>query len=162
MQAPCGLVVYSVLYMLAIMLMCVQLHYCPLWPSVVLPAIDQGRVSSKLFWDTAVINLSSSGTGMFHVSWLGRWQLVTSVIVSGGNFHAGSFQKTRSRQSVNVQTRLSHQLAIKLLPRVHFKNHFLQADVTCESLNRSYNLGLYNMRKIGRRRVQMINVDSTN
>lgn len=43
-QAPCGLV-KSVLYMHVIMLMCIQLHDCPLWPSVVLPAIDQGRVS---------------------------------------------------------------------------------------------------------------------
>lgn len=45
-RVPCGLVVLSVPYMYAIMLMSVQLHNCPLWPSVVLPAIDQGRVSS--------------------------------------------------------------------------------------------------------------------
>lgn len=40
----CGLV-KSVRYVHVIMLMSVQLHDCPLWPSVVLPAIDQGRVS---------------------------------------------------------------------------------------------------------------------
>ena len=43
-QAPRGLA-ESVLYVHVIMLMCIQLHDCPLWPSAVPPAIDQGRVS---------------------------------------------------------------------------------------------------------------------
>lgn len=42
-------------YMHVIMLMSIQLHDCPLWPSVVLTAIDQGRVSgarsgTSLWW----------------------------------------------------------------------------------------------------------------
>lgn len=35
-------------YVCGVMLMSLQLHDCPLWPSVAPPAIDQGRVSRSL------------------------------------------------------------------------------------------------------------------
>lgn len=56
------------------MLMSVQLHDCPLWPSVAPPAIDQGRVSRARsgerrldefigFLGTDVCGVSPGGTG---------------------------------------------------------------------------------------------------
>lgn len=48
-----------------VMLMSLQLHDCPLWPSVAPPAIDQGRVRLAASqprsppWDGGVMNLSA-------------------------------------------------------------------------------------------------------
>lgn len=99
----CGLV-KSVLYVHVIMLMSVQLHDCPLWPSVVLPAIDQGRVSrarsgTSLWWIYQLLVQARSGfPGDRGDSSLLR------CAASCGSVHTGSFQETRSGQSVNTQT----------------------------------------------------------
>lgn len=105
-QAPRGLA-ESVLYVHAIMLMCIQLHDCPLWPSAVPPAIDQGRVSG-----------ARSGTSRWWIYQLLR-QACSVFPDDGGDsslplryrhvetFRSGSFQETRSGQSVSAQTLMS-------------------------------------------------------
>lgn len=84
-------------------------------------ACDRSRSCQlSTLWDAAVTNLSSPRTDMFSVSWREQWQLVASVLVSCGNFDNGSFQETRSGQSVSTL----YLEAIKLQPSVHLRKSF--------------------------------------
>lgn len=93
--------------MCGVMLMSLQLHDCPLWPSVAPPAIDQGRVSRSL----AASQLAARSLAASQCA-LGRWrdEFISSAaaaavladgsgaVDTGGNYFliAGSFGGTRS------------------------------------------------------------------
>lgn len=69
-------------------------------------ACDRSR-SCQLssLWDVGVMNLSSPHTAVFSVSLTAAvTALCLRAILSCGNFHMGSFQETRSGQSVNTQS----------------------------------------------------------
>lgn len=124
MRAPCGLV-KSVLYMHVIMLMSVWLHDRPLWPSVVLPAIDQGRVSrarsGMLLW--RIYQLLARARSVFPDSSFLCASVMWNMTVTR-NFHTGSFRETRSGRSVNTQDTPLYLEAIRLRHRVQQVNLF--------------------------------------
>lgn len=90
-------------------------------------ACDRSRsCQQRSLWDIAVMNLSSPRTDVFSVSWREWWQLFASALVSCGNFHTGSFQETRSGQSVNIHTLSTWNLSNFIMVNSTCENHFLK------------------------------------
>lgn len=91
-------------YACGVMLMSLQLHDCPLWPSVALPAIDQGRVSRSLAARSSQLAASQCALGRWRDEFISSAAAAavladgSGAVDTGRNYFliAGSFGGTRS------------------------------------------------------------------
>lgn len=116
-QAPCGLVVGSVQYGCAIMLMSVQLHDCPYSHlSLHLQSIKVVSASVSAPGHVGDEFIVSSDWCVLGVSWRGRWQLVACAPMSGANFLQAHY--SRQGQATELIVRHNTPDRIQLSPGV--------------------------------------------
>lgn len=85
-------------YVCGVMLMSLQLHDCPLWPSVAPPAIDQGRVSRSLAASQCALGRWRDEFISFTAAAAAALADGSGAVDTGRNYFliAGSFGGTRS------------------------------------------------------------------